>query len=186
MSPLESVVENEKLTAREIEVLRAVGSFNYKGRHDEVCKRLKMGKDTIKNHLRRIHEKLGVHETPTAVYFGLENGFLRLEDLVDDVEVLKKSLSAVTNAERELLEVISVYANKYGMCDDKSLARGMNLELQTIKNRKINLRSKTGTSNSTQLAVVAYAYVKFKSEIPEYTRFKPRLKLEIPDVYIKI
>lgn len=54
-----------RLTPREIEVLRAYCLYET---HARTAQELRIGVQTVKNHLVNVYRKLGVHKAHTAVY----------------------------------------------------------------------------------------------------------------------
>ncbi|MGH3246352.1 MAG: helix-turn-helix domain-containing protein [Trebonia sp.] len=52
------------LSAREIEVMSLIAGGHTNG---EIAARLFLAEKTVKNHVRRIYSKLGVHNRPTAI-----------------------------------------------------------------------------------------------------------------------
>jgi two-component system nitrate/nitrite response regulator NarL len=65
----------EKLTPREIEVLRALGD----GLSDkEIAERLHIGVGTVRNHIVSIFGKLGVHSRLQALVFSVRHGVVKI------------------------------------------------------------------------------------------------------------
>jgi DNA-binding NarL/FixJ family response regulator len=58
------------LSAREIEVMSMIAGGHTNG---EIAAHLFLAEKTVKNHVRRIYSKLGVHNRPTAIAHWLEN-----------------------------------------------------------------------------------------------------------------
>ncbi len=58
------------LSAREIEVMSMIADGHTNG---EIATRLFLAEKTVKNHVRRIYSKLGVHNRPAAIAHWLEN-----------------------------------------------------------------------------------------------------------------
>jgi DNA-binding NarL/FixJ family response regulator len=64
------------LTQRELEVLRLVGRGLS---NDEIAERLVIGEGTVKTHIGRIFDKLGVRDRPAAIVFAFDHGVVRSE-----------------------------------------------------------------------------------------------------------
>jgi DNA-binding NarL/FixJ family response regulator len=58
------------LSTREIEVMSMIAGGHTNG---EIATRLFLAEKTVKNHVRRIYSKLGVHNRPAAIAHWLEN-----------------------------------------------------------------------------------------------------------------
>jgi DNA-binding NarL/FixJ family response regulator len=58
------------LSTREIEVMSLIAGGHTNG---EIAALLFLAEKTVKNHVRRIYSKLGVHNRPTAIAHWLEN-----------------------------------------------------------------------------------------------------------------
>ena len=65
----------ESLTAREIEVLRYVGSGN---RNRDIAEQLCIAEETVKVHLKHIMEKLGARDRTQAVAIAVRRGIIQL------------------------------------------------------------------------------------------------------------
>jgi len=68
-------LNEESLTAREIEVLRHVGDGN---RNRDVAERLSISEDTVKAHIKHIMEKLGASDRTQAVTIAVRRGIIQL------------------------------------------------------------------------------------------------------------
>jgi DNA-binding NarL/FixJ family response regulator len=70
-----SKVEDEKLTRREIEVLKllAEGLFN-----KEIAYKLSISEKTVKNHVSNIFKKIGVFDRTQAAVYAIKNNFVDL------------------------------------------------------------------------------------------------------------
>jgi DNA-binding NarL/FixJ family response regulator len=68
-------LNDESLTAREIEVLRYVGDGN---RNRDVAERLSISEDTVKAHVKHIMEKLGASDRTQAVTIAVRRGIIQL------------------------------------------------------------------------------------------------------------
>jgi DNA-binding NarL/FixJ family response regulator len=68
-------LNDESLTAREIEVLRYVGDGN---RNRDVAERLSISEDTVKAHIKHIMEKLGASDRTQAVTIAVRRGIIHL------------------------------------------------------------------------------------------------------------
>lgn len=68
-------LNDEALTAREVEVLRYVGDGN---RNRDIADRLAISEDTVKAHLRHIMEKLGASDRTQAVTLAVRRGIIQL------------------------------------------------------------------------------------------------------------
>jgi DNA-binding NarL/FixJ family response regulator len=66
---------DESLTAREIEVLRHVGSGN---RNRDIADQLCIAEETVKVHLKHIMEKLGARDRTQAVAIAVRRGIIQL------------------------------------------------------------------------------------------------------------
>ena len=58
------------LSTREIEVMSLIAGGHTNG---EIAAHLFLAEKTVKNHVRRIYSKLGVHNRPAAIAHWLEN-----------------------------------------------------------------------------------------------------------------
>jgi DNA-binding NarL/FixJ family response regulator len=68
-------MSDEKLTPRELDVLRHVASGN---RNRDIAGRLFISEDTVKAHLKRIMGKLGASDRTQAVAIALQRGIMHL------------------------------------------------------------------------------------------------------------
>jgi DNA-binding NarL/FixJ family response regulator len=64
------------LTQRELEVLRLVGRGLS---NDEIAERLVVGEGTVKTHIGRIFDKLGVRDRSAAIVFAFDNGVVHVQ-----------------------------------------------------------------------------------------------------------
>jgi DNA-binding NarL/FixJ family response regulator len=64
------------LTQRELEVLRLVGRGLS---NDEIAAQLVIGEGTVKTHVGRIFDKLGVRDRPAAIVFAFDHGVVQAE-----------------------------------------------------------------------------------------------------------
>jgi DNA-binding NarL/FixJ family response regulator len=64
------------LTQRELEVLRLVGRGLS---NDEIAERLVIGEGTVKTHIGRIFDKLGVRDRPAAIVFAFDHSVVHAE-----------------------------------------------------------------------------------------------------------
>jgi DNA-binding NarL/FixJ family response regulator len=64
------------LTQRELEVLRLVGRGLS---NDEIAEQLVIGEGTVKTHIGRIFDKLGVRDRSAAIVFAFDHGIVRPE-----------------------------------------------------------------------------------------------------------
>jgi DNA-binding NarL/FixJ family response regulator len=64
------------LTQRELEVLRLVGRGLS---NDEIAAQLVIGEGTVKTHVGRIFDKLGVRDRPAAIVFAFDHGVVHAE-----------------------------------------------------------------------------------------------------------
>jgi DNA-binding NarL/FixJ family response regulator len=71
---MRSVRGGEQLTARETEVLELVGRGLSNG---EIARELFIGEATVKSHLLRVFDKLGVSDRTAAVTVAMQRGILR-------------------------------------------------------------------------------------------------------------
>jgi len=76
-SPVREEEAIPELTQRELEVLRLVGRGLS---NDEIAERLVIGEGTVKTHIGRIFEKLGVRDRPAAIVFAFDHGVVRTGD----------------------------------------------------------------------------------------------------------
>ena len=65
----------EKLTAREVEVLRQVAEGN---RNRDIAERLFISEETVKVHLKHIMEKLGANDRTQAIAIAVRRGIIQL------------------------------------------------------------------------------------------------------------
>jgi DNA-binding NarL/FixJ family response regulator len=65
-----------ELTHRELEVLRLVGRGLS---NEEIAAQLVIGEGTVKTHVGRIFDKLGVRDRPAAIVFAFDHGVVRAE-----------------------------------------------------------------------------------------------------------
>jgi DNA-binding NarL/FixJ family response regulator len=65
-----------ELTQREIEVLRLIGRGLS---NEEIAERLVIGEGTVKTHIGRIFDKLGVRDRPAAIVFAFDHGIVQAE-----------------------------------------------------------------------------------------------------------
>nr|WP_198151818.1 response regulator transcription factor [Kibdelosporangium sp. MJ126-NF4]CEL19967.1 DNA-binding response regulator, LuxR family [Kibdelosporangium sp. MJ126-NF4]CTQ97191.1 DNA-binding response regulator, LuxR family [Kibdelosporangium sp. MJ126-NF4] len=64
----------DRLTSRETDVFKLL-ACGY--RNDEIAAALVVGESTVKSHIQRIYEKLGVHDRVEVVIYAYENGYIR-------------------------------------------------------------------------------------------------------------
>jgi DNA-binding NarL/FixJ family response regulator len=64
------------LTQRELEVLRLVGRGLS---NDEIARQLVIGEGTVKTHVGRIFDKLGVRDRPAAIVYAFDHGIVRAQ-----------------------------------------------------------------------------------------------------------
>jgi DNA-binding NarL/FixJ family response regulator len=64
------------LTQREVEVLRLVGRGLS---NDDIADQLVIGEGTVKTHIGRIFDKLGVRDRPAAIVFAFDHGVVHAE-----------------------------------------------------------------------------------------------------------
>ena len=72
---LAEYLDEDNLTAREIEILQAVAAGN---RNREVAELLSISEDTVKVHLRHAMEKLGARDRTEAVVIGVRRGIVQV------------------------------------------------------------------------------------------------------------
>lgn len=65
-----------ELTQRELEVLRLIGRGLS---NEEIADQLVIGEGTVKTHVGRIFDKLGVRDRPTAIVFAFDHGVVHAE-----------------------------------------------------------------------------------------------------------
>jgi DNA-binding NarL/FixJ family response regulator len=75
--PSRTEVVIPELTQRELEVLRLIGRGLS---NDEIAARLVIGEGTVKTHVGRIFEKLGVRDRPAAIVFAFDHGVVSAAD----------------------------------------------------------------------------------------------------------
>jgi DNA-binding NarL/FixJ family response regulator len=75
-SPLRSTAELQELTQRELEVLRLVGRGLS---NEEIAQELIIGEGTVKTHVGRIFDKLGVRDRPAAIVFAFDHGVVQAQ-----------------------------------------------------------------------------------------------------------
>ena len=68
-------LSDEGLTAREVEVLRAIAGGN---RNRDIAEKLFISEETVKVHVKHIMEKLGASDRTEAVAIGLRRGIITL------------------------------------------------------------------------------------------------------------
>lgn len=68
-------LSDEGLTAREVEVLRAVAGGN---RNRDIAEKLFISEETVKVHVKHIMEKLGASDRTQAVAIGVRRGIIQL------------------------------------------------------------------------------------------------------------
>jgi len=68
-------LSDEGLTAREVEVLRAIASGN---RNRDIAEKLFISEETVKVHVKHVMEKLGASDRTEAVSIGLRRGIIQL------------------------------------------------------------------------------------------------------------
>jgi DNA-binding NarL/FixJ family response regulator len=68
-------LSDEKLTEREIEVLREIAGGN---RNRDIAEKLFIAEETVKVHIKHIMEKLGASDRTQAVAIGLRRGIIQL------------------------------------------------------------------------------------------------------------
>jgi DNA-binding NarL/FixJ family response regulator len=74
--PLPVASTLSELTQRELDVLRLVGRGLS---NEEIAARLVIGEGTVKTHVGRIFDKLGVRDRPAAIVFAFDHGVVRAE-----------------------------------------------------------------------------------------------------------
>jgi DNA-binding NarL/FixJ family response regulator len=72
---LAEYIDNEALSAREVEVLQKVAGGN---RNSDIAALLFISEETVKSHVRHIIEKLGAHDRTEAVAIGIRRGIIQL------------------------------------------------------------------------------------------------------------
>jgi DNA-binding NarL/FixJ family response regulator len=75
-NPGRPTAELAELTQRELEVLRLVGRGLS---NDEIAQELVIGEGTVKTHIGRIFEKLGVRDRPAAIVFAFDHGVVQTQ-----------------------------------------------------------------------------------------------------------
>ncbi|HEY1297720.1 MAG TPA: response regulator transcription factor [Chloroflexota bacterium] len=75
-SPVRPEVSVPELTQRELEVLRLVGRGLS---NEEIADQLVIGEGTVKTHVGRIFDKLGVRDRPAAIVFAFDHGVVHAE-----------------------------------------------------------------------------------------------------------
>ena len=68
-------LSDERLTEREIEVLREIAGGN---RNRDIAEKLFIAEETVKVHIKHIMEKLGANDRTQAVAIGLRRGIIQL------------------------------------------------------------------------------------------------------------
>ena len=68
-------MSDEGLTAREVEVLRAIAGGN---RNRDIAEKLFISEETVKVHVKHVMEKLGASDRTEAVAIGLRRGIIQL------------------------------------------------------------------------------------------------------------
>jgi DNA-binding NarL/FixJ family response regulator len=68
-------LSDEGLTAREVEVLRAIAGGN---RNRDIAEKLFISEETVKVHVKHVMEKLGASDRTAAVAIGLRRGIIQL------------------------------------------------------------------------------------------------------------
>jgi DNA-binding NarL/FixJ family response regulator len=68
-------LSDEGLTAREVEVLRAIAGGN---RNRDIAEKLFISEETVKVHVKHVMEKLGASDRTEAVAIGLRRGIIQL------------------------------------------------------------------------------------------------------------
>src|SRR5215470_11321319 len=66
---------DDRLTGREVDILRQVASGN---RNRDIADKFFISEDTVKAHLKHIMEKLGANDRTQAVAIGVRRGFIQL------------------------------------------------------------------------------------------------------------
>ena len=74
-SQLAEHMSDETLTAREVEVLRAVAGGN---KNRDIANKLFISEETVKVHIKHIMEKLGASDRTQAVTIGVRRGIIQL------------------------------------------------------------------------------------------------------------
>jgi DNA-binding NarL/FixJ family response regulator len=75
-NPLRPAPQLDELTQRELEVLRLVGRGLS---NDEIARELVIGEGTVKTHIGRIFDKLGVRDRPAAIVFAFDHGVVQVQ-----------------------------------------------------------------------------------------------------------
>jgi DNA-binding CsgD family transcriptional regulator len=70
-APVAAAAELEELTPRELDVLRLIGPGLS---NDEIAQQLVIGEGTVKTHVGRIFDKLGVRDRAAAIVFAFDHG----------------------------------------------------------------------------------------------------------------
>ena len=106
------LVKGHPLSKREYDALKAAASLNYNGMVTlRVSKVLGIRPTTARNHVQNIREILGVHDTASAVYLSLHNGYLSFEEIVNEnLQKVRKRYTSLTRAEKEVLSAFAVSA----------------------------------------------------------------------------
>ena len=66
---------DDRLTGREVDILRQVASGN---RNRDIADKFFISEETVKAHLKHIMEKLGANDRTQAVAIGVRRGFIQL------------------------------------------------------------------------------------------------------------
>lgn len=75
-SPARPPAELGELTQRELEVLRLVGRGLS---NEEIAQSLVIGEGTVKTHIGRIFDKLGLRDRPAAIVFAFDHGIVQTQ-----------------------------------------------------------------------------------------------------------
>jgi len=68
-------LSDERLTTREVDILRQVADGN---RNRDIADKLCIGEETVKGHLKHIMDKLGASDRTQAVAIGVRRGIIQL------------------------------------------------------------------------------------------------------------